>query len=477
MAQPEDVEILVHINASSRNSDDARYRALTSAYLAFQPCTSPSAGELSGSPERRNSAGPVQDGTSIFQPTSQGVSTQEFFPSLRSPQASFDSVIDNANSPTALLHVHRIGAQGGTPQTPHRTIISQASWQTPPSVVQDSHPDVNATTLFASPTRVLEHYLQQFSSSSEASTSHRGSQGSSTHSYSVNPDNEKSPPGHRSSVQYDVSHNVRIIPCTPGNTVSPAPSIELGNELRSGLMQPPWKYGQRTPKGLRALVLSRLDMESGSVIQGLDIARAARADSEPPPSKRQRQTQSTDSPQGMLRTSSDIGPQRLSHSSDHGRPITFTTQNGYTYDSLEFYAPEPPTDNAQLEPNDLITEGLSKLGTALQIPKRFRPEQQNRTLRPFERGYWSLDCSDWKPELRSEAWVFLANYIGGGVAGWGIWCRRDADFNTLKVYCWGHVVAHIFLVLYLASRRKILYTGATWTDGDSKVVIVMGQRT
>ncbi|KAK8089848.1 hypothetical protein PG997_004809 [Apiospora hydei] len=445
MAQPEDVEILVHINAPSRNSDDARYRALTSAYLAFQACPSSSAGELPESTDRRDSVARVQDGASIFQ-TSQAVSTQEFFPSLRSPQASFDSVIDNANSPNALLHVHRIGAQGGTPQTPDRSALSQLSWQTPPSVVQDSYPDVNATTLFNSPTRVLEYYLQQFPSASEASTPQLDSQGRDTHEYGVNPDITKSPSEPWLSVQHGGNRYVPTIPCTPGNGT--------------------------------ALVLSSVDMDPDSVIPELDKTGAARADSEPPPSKRQRQrqTQTTDSPQGMLRTSSDIG-QRIPHSSDQGRPITFTTQNGYTLDSLELYAPEPPTDNANLEPDDLITDGLGKLGAALQIPKRFRPERQSRDLRPFERGYWSLDCSDWTSELRSETWVFLANYVGGGVAGWGIWCRRDAGFNTLKVYCWGHVVAHIFLVLYLASRRKILYTGATWIDGDSKPVIVMGKRT
>ncbi|KAK8048797.1 hypothetical protein PG994_010527 [Apiospora phragmitis] len=458
MAQPEDVEILVHINAPSRNSDDVRYRALTSAYLTFQACTSPSADELPGSPERRDSVAGVQHGTSIFQP-SRGASTQEFFPSLRSPQASFDSVIDNANSPNTLLHVHRIGVQGGTPQTPDRTVLSPVSGETPSSVVQDSHPDVNATTPFTSPTRVLEHYLQQFPSSSEASTPQRDSPGRNTHRYGVNPGNSKSPLEPRSSVQYDGNHHVPTIPCTPGNDVPPASSIEPGNEVQPGLMLPPRKPVRKIQQKT-ALVLPRFDMDSDTVIQGLDTTQAARADSEPPPSKRQRQTQTTDSPQGMIRTSNDIGPQRIPHSSDQ-----------------ELYAPEPPTDNAKLEPNDLITEGLRKLGASLQIPKRFRPERQSRGLRPFERGYWSLDCSDWTSELRSEAWVFLANYVGGGSAGWGIWCRRDADFNTLKVYCWGHVVAHIFLVLYLASRRKILYTGATWIDGDSKTVVIMGKRT
>jgi len=216
-------------------------------------------------------------------------------------------------------------------------------------------------------------------------------------------------------------------------------------------------------------------MDSDSVFQGLDPTQGARADSEPPPSKRQRRIQTTDSPQGMLRTSSDIGPQRTSQR-EQGRPITFLTQHGYTFESLELYPAEPPTDAAQLEPDDLVTTGLKKLASDLQVPKRFRPERQSRGLRPFERGYWSLDCSDWTPQLRSEAWVFLANYVGGGVAGWGVWCRRDPGFNILKVYCWGHVVAHIFLLIYLASRRKILFTGATWTDANGEVVIMMGKR-
>ncbi|KAK7988742.1 hypothetical protein PG989_009057 [Apiospora arundinis] len=454
MAQPEDVEILVHINAPSQNSDDVRYRALSSAYLAFQACDSPSIGKVPKSPEEHNSIGRVQDGGNNSQ-ASQGSFSQEFFPSLRSPQASFDSVLDNANSPNALLHL--------------------SSWETPPSVVQDSHPDIDATTrFFTSPTRVLEHYLQQFGSPSEAPTPQRDSLRSNAYRYLPNPNNNKFLFGPQSSVQHGGSHIVPTIPCTPGNDVPPAPSIELGAAVQAGLMPPPRKPIQSVHKKT-TLTLSNLEMDSDHVMQGLGMTQGARADSEPPPSKRQRQTQTTDSPQGMLRTSSDLGPQRTSQH-EQGRPITFLTQHGYDHESLELYSPDPPTDAVQLEPEDLVTAGLKKLGNDLQIPKRFCPEWQSRDLRPFERGYWCLDCSDWTPQLRSEAWVFLANYVGGGVAGWGIWCRRDPEFNILKVYCWGHVVAHIFLLLYLASRRKVLFTGATWTDGDSKVVIVMGKR-
>ncbi|KAK8125535.1 uncharacterized protein PG998_001294 [Apiospora kogelbergensis] len=468
MAQPEDVEILVHINAPSRNSDDVRYRALGSAYLAFRPCDSPSVGEL---PAERHSLRPsVQNGGDAPQ-ESLGIFSQGVFPSLRSPQASFDSVIDNANSPNALL------GSGGTPRTPRWAVPSQvSSWETPPSVVQDSHPDIYSTTrLFTSPTRVLEHYLQQYGSPSEAPTPQRRSQRSSTHRGTENPDSTYLPSESQSTVQHGRSHIVPTIPCTPGNGVPPAPSMELGTEVPADIISLPRKPIPKTQQKT-ALALSSFDMDLNSVVQGLDTTQGARADSEPPPSKRQRQTQTTDSLQGMLRTSSDIGLQRTSQR-EQGRPITFLTQHGYTYESLELYPAEPPTDAVQLKPEDLVTTGLRKLGSDLQIPKRFRPESQSRELRPFERGYWSLDCSNWTLQLRSEAWVFLANYVGGGVAGWGVWCRRDPDFKILKVYCWGHVVAHIFLLLYLASRRKILFTGAAWTDGENKVVIVMGKRT
>ncbi|CAJ2501781.1 Uu.00g046340.m01.CDS01 [Anthostomella pinea] len=199
-----------------------------------------------------------------------------------------------------------------------------------------------------------------------------------------------------------------------------------------------------------------------------------RADSEPPPKRHQPDLPST-SPRALMRASSDIGPRTTSEQKSL-ITVAFLDVHGFTYESLELRAPKPPTSVLHLEPPDLVTPSLQKLARALEIPKRFRPKEQKRDLRPFERGHWLLDCSSWEPQLRRDAWAYLANYIGTGVAGWGIWCKRDPEFQWLRTYCFGGVAAHIYLLLYLASQRTILYTGSTWVDGDRIEVITMGAR-
>lgn len=96
--------------------------------------------------------------------------------------------------------------------------------------------------------------------------------------------------------------------------------------------------------------------------------------------------------------------------------------------------------------------------------------------------------------------------MGSGRAGWGVWCLRmvsepededggggcgsgkggggdgDGDGGEngsevnglgLRIYCWGEVVGHIYLLLYLVSERKIKGTDAKWVDGGGEVVVVM----
>lgn len=82
----------------------------------------------------------------------------------------------------------------------------------------------------------------------------------------------------------------------------------------------------------------------------------------------------------------------------------------------------------------------------------------------------------WDRELKESCWSFLADYLGGGAAGWGIWCTRDEGFTRLRMYCWGAVVGHMHLVLYIMSKREVLYTGMEWVDADGEVVIRMEPR-
>lgn len=126
---------------------------------------------------------------------------------------------------------------------------------------------------------------------------------------------------------------------------------------------------------------------------------------------------------------------------------------------------------------------------------RFRPVLQSREIRKHERGYWGIDVRDgeggWDDRAREKTWEFLREYIGRGKAGWGVWCVRngghvgeeDEDERQLRkagsegeqwrIYCWGEIVSEVYLLLYLASSRRVRSAGACWFDGGGECVVTM----
>lgn len=192
-----------------------------------------------------------------------------------------------------------------------------------------------------------------------------------------------------------------------------------------------------------------------------------RAESEPPLPKRQRTSRDPDPGKPLARSASDVGPQRTHRNNTPSSPLPAT---------LEILSPPPLTTARALEPADMITDVLASLARELDLERRFRPASQTRALRPFERGYWLVDCTPWDADLKRSAWGFLTDYLGKGAAGWGASCRRDAAFSWIRLYCWGGVVGHMYLVLYLMSKRRVLYTGTSWIAADGGAVVVMGAR-
>ncbi|OBT84834.1 hypothetical protein VE02_07287 [Pseudogymnoascus sp. 03VT05] len=124
---------------------------------------------------------------------------------------------------------------------------------------------------------------------------------------------------------------------------------------------------------------------------------------------------------------------------------------------------------------------------------RFRPVSQSREIRKHERGYWGINVHDgeigWDDRAREKTWEFLREYIGRGKAGWGVWCVRhrehvgeggeDGGHKTgsegeqWRIYCWGEIVSEVYLLLYLASSRRIRSAGACWFDGGGECVVTM----
>jgi hypothetical protein len=170
---------------------------------------------------------------------------------------------------------------------------------------------------------------------------------------------------------------------------------------------------------------------------------------------------------------------------------------------LEIHPPKPPISSAPFKTH--ITPTLSMLTERLKPARTYNPSSQSRALDPLERGYWFVrftisdsvtdtdrdtdqqerDRADsnvpgpiWPAPLFRAFWSFLTEFVGrDGRAGWGVWCILERELGprqvTLKVYAWGEVVMHVYLLLFLASERRIRGMGAQWRDFREEVVVQM----
>jgi hypothetical protein len=137
----------------------------------------------------------------------------------------------------------------------------------------------------------------------------------------------------------------------------------------------------------------------------------------------------------------------------------------------------PPCPIVSIQPLEShITNPLRLLVEKADIADRYEPVSVTRDLRDTERGYWLFDISTWSATLQLDFFRFLTRMIGEGRVGWGIWCTRDAesaDKSPVRVYCWGEVARHVYLLLYAASKSKIRKLGLQWIDAEGEAVVQM----
>lgn len=139
-----------------------------------------------------------------------------------------------------------------------------------------------------------------------------------------------------------------------------------------------------------------------------------------------------------------------------------------------------------------ITDALRHLAESSPISQSYNPVFVTREIDIWERGHWLVPCSDWSYDVKMSFWRTLETVIGHGSAGWGVWCHRGweenlenrgqslpglaldpSGFGPVKVYCWGEVVKHVYLLLYVASDSKVRRQGLQWVDADGTVVVQM----
>ncbi|CCU81374.1 hypothetical protein BGHDH14_bgh03790 [Blumeria hordei DH14] len=165
---------------------------------------------------------------------------------------------------------------------------------------------------------------------------------------------------------------------------------------------------------------------------------------------------------GFLGSATDPIPSMHSH----------RTNQAHWLQMLEIRAPAPTTGNLQLTPELLTTPALRDLMQLSDSSRYFDADLQTRALEPLERGYWHVDCRSWHPTRQAQCWQSLAAFIvRDRLAGWGVAGVRDAAWTTIRVYCWGALVAPIYLLLSQASEGDIHATGARWIGGDGSTVV------
>ncbi|KAL1302474.1 hypothetical protein AAFC00_002865 [Neodothiora populina] len=156
---------------------------------------------------------------------------------------------------------------------------------------------------------------------------------------------------------------------------------------------------------------------------------------------------------------------------------------------ISIHPPPPPTSDETFTSH--VTPALHALRSNSAISDRYKPKHVVRVPRQSERGYWLLDASTWSVGLQLQFWRFLIRHVGTGKSGWGVWCTRDVDngmcvdtmrdksastspgLGQIKIFCWGEVVQHVYLMLYVASKSKVRRVAPVWIDDEEQVVIQM----
>lgn len=455
MAEIEDdeVEILVHISAPSKGTDDAAYRAFATAYLEFQPVKIhkhldrlskvPFGSSFQGLGNQGHNSwidsGNKSDISTNYPSSFQRPTTlvERTPSSFKSPDASFKSISDNLNTPRFY------DSTAGQPSRIYQPSPSSenADNSLPPlDVVPDTLLQISkfvATT--SSPTARFQTHLDR-----KAPTSFSDSHDPST---------------------TEVFEYMLAMEASPANTRNsdeqPVSSLDLPTLLQK---RPRLDAHEEHPKSgdLQLPTSSPIIFQLSSIPSSIAVPQQVKKRKLAPelleqPQKRQRFNESAK----VSQESSKIVPKQKSFASS----IKQSNPNEIR--------PSLPNSAVHLGPSDIITPLLVEVVQSGICKFWRRRDFAIRELRPLERGYWLVNYSIWDAEVRKHAWAFLQGYIGKGLCGWGVSCIKNPEATQLRIYCWGMIVKHIYFFLRLIGKGKVKETGATWFDGDGIATVVV----
>ncbi|CAN8099312.1 unnamed protein product [Discula destructiva] len=508
------VEILVHIAAPSTSKDDALYRTFATAYLDFKPVrrgelpavaakevetASPPAELVSPQASFESAWGNI--GPRRAQKCAQNSSSQnEENPSqdswVQPPSEVPDSMPDNdislpeLNSPTRLLDYFL--QTGGPPSEP-----SEESRRRDSSVYEGGH---NLTALLARGTASIiqgdEHVATPRASKTTSSQHTVYEGGADVSALLVRGPNSILQDEHvcprptaadlsPSDARYGTPPNASTAQSRMDEShVSQTPSSPLRSK---GAPPPPPVRSYESPQAW-SFDAVRTSQQSRSDLVGVTIPATQlpeRADSEPPSSKRFKPNSLQKHAHGFLSATSEVLPRisKVSHvppqalllSKDlsAGSDSATPTINWDRHTHLNSSEPPPSTHRIGARVPLMLEKLMHDMGD------RYRPTfpGPRSTMREHERGYWLLPVVDWPHEDRLSAWGFLGNYIcRDRRAGWGTRACRDGGWTWLRLYGWEHIAGELYVLLYMASLRRLKAMEVAWYDGAGELLIVVAAR-
>jgi hypothetical protein len=152
-----------------------------------------------------------------------------------------------------------------------------------------------------------------------------------------------------------------------------------------------------------------------------------------------------------------------------------TASKSTTFTGIPFSAFPPAPKVSTTRPGRLplqVTKHLAAIRA--QNPLHFNPSIKLRVPDLDERGYWWVNCSNWAAKLQFDFWSSLSEDVISGRLGWGTTLHRtsqsSATLGQVRLYCWGEIVEHVWLTLWLCSHGEVSGSGSKWYDADNIVV-------
>ncbi|KAF2498377.1 hypothetical protein BU16DRAFT_524496 [Lophium mytilinum] len=474
------VEILAHISAPTTRKQDDQYRAEALAYLAFEPHNPTK--EL-GSESEARSLGIVKSGEISLEcqldteeqtyhtPPSRPTGSSEKKKTLperylTESYGSFSTGIlsfEGCGQPLYENNHSRIGMEGSI--TDPAMSLKAVGTLNPREGNVDWTLHSTRTAFSAFETQLIAPY-----SSSEP--------GDLNPLISKSPD---SPPALCRRGSPSPERNQRDIERHgPGST-----SADINHVGTDGTKQVNFRTSIGEDEVLRYVSISASEDSSSPVREiqisiGMGVSRS-RPREAPSPKPKPQDVPSVRSP-ALIRRSIEDYSNRGIHSLDIS-----TSNETYTFRSLPFEIFPPSAEVSTTKPATWPSQSTPLLDSMKSNEGnigRYKPKKTIRRLEMDERGFWRIETASWPRQIQYRFWSSLAKCIQKGDFGWGVTMHREApaledgsleddELGMVRLYCWGELVEHTYLFLWLYSGGRAAKANLQWIDADNLVVVQM----